>query len=135
VRGVASLARAAAIAVFGTLALYLVIIADQGGSNAGRVAVVAVFLAGCGMLAWLGSMGSIEPPRRTVWLIAVSSGLWSAALISLFSIGLLLLVAAVLATVAAVRLTRVPGARPSVLGLMAALTLPPLALIGGIALS
>jgi hypothetical protein len=133
-RGVAP-ARAAAIAVFGILVLYLVIIAGQGWSNAGRVAIVSVFLGGCGTMAWLGTVGSIAPPRRTLSLIAASAGLWSAAVISLFSIGIVILVAAILATVATVRATGDPGARPSVPATFAALTLPPLTLIGGIALS
>jgi hypothetical protein len=101
----------------------------------GRVAVVSVFLAGCGTLAWLGSVGSIAPPLRTVWLVTASSGLWSAALISMLSIGIVILAAAILATVAAVRAAGDPEARPSVPATIAALTLPPLALIGGIALS
>jgi hypothetical protein len=91
---------AAAIA-FSTCALYVAIIVTQGEAEGARVVVVAVYLAGLGVCALVGA--SRTRPDRVILLGVATGGLIGAAIVSLFSIGLLLLVAGVFALVAWMR--------------------------------
>jgi hypothetical protein len=91
---------AAAIA-FSTCALYVAIIVTQGEAEVARVVVVAVYLAGLGVCALVGA--SRTRPDRVILLGVATGGLIGAAIVSLFSIGLLLLVAGVFALVAWMR--------------------------------
>jgi hypothetical protein len=91
----------AAVIAFATCALYVALIVSQGDAEIGRVAFVAVYVAGLGACALIGAMRT--RPDRVILLGIASGGLIGAAIISLFSIGLLLLVAGVFALVAWMR--------------------------------
>jgi hypothetical protein len=91
-------ATVAAVLTFATAALYLAIIISQGDVDTGVTIGVTAYLVGLGMAALVGAVR----PRadRVIPLGIASGGLVGAAVVSLFSIGLLLLVAGIFALVA-----------------------------------
>jgi hypothetical protein len=91
----------AAVIVLSTCALYVAIIVSQGEVEVVPLVVIAAYLAGLGVCALVGA--SRTRPDRVIPLGVATGGLIGAAIISLFSIGLLLLVAAVFALVAWMR--------------------------------
>jgi hypothetical protein len=91
---------AAAIAI-ATCALYVAIIVSQGEVEVIRLVVVAAYVAGLGVCALVGA--SRTRPDRVILLGVATGGLIGLAILSLFSIGLLLLVAGVFALVAWMR--------------------------------
>ena len=91
----------AAVIAFATCALYVALIVSQGEAEIVRVAFVAVYVAALGACALVGALRT--RPDRVIPLGVASGGLIGAAIISLFSIGLLLLVAGVFALVAWMR--------------------------------
>lgn len=80
---------------FATTALYVVVIVSQGEVKAIPVIVIATSLAGLGVCALVGGLRT--RPDRVIPLGVATGGLIGAAIVSLFSIGLLLLVAGVFA--------------------------------------
>lgn len=113
-----------AVIAFATCALYVALIVSQGEAEIVRVAFVAVYVAGLGACALIGAMRTRSD--RVIPLGVASGGLIGAAIISLFSIGLLLLVAGVFALVAWMRAGVGASSRDQLLGgiggLIAALT-------------
>lgn len=99
-RGSLSAAIAAGI-TFVTVALYIALIVSQGEVDVAGVVVIATYLAGLGACALAGAVRTL--PDRVIPLGIASGGLLGAAVVSLFSIGLLLLVAGVFALVAWMR--------------------------------
>ena len=91
----------AATIAFATCALYVGIIVSQGAAEVIRVVVVAAYVAGLGVCALVGA--SRTRPDRVILLGVATGGLIGLAIVSLFSIGLLLLVAGVFALVAWMR--------------------------------
>jgi hypothetical protein len=91
-------AAVAAGVTFATATIYVAIIVSQGEHDIVGVILITAFIAGLGMAALAGAMrpGS----DRVIPLGIASGGLLGAAVVSLFSIGLLLLVAGVFALVA-----------------------------------
>jgi hypothetical protein len=104
----------AAVIAFATCALYVALIVSQGDAEIGRVAFVAVYVAGLGACALIGAMRTRSD--RVIPLGIASGGLIGAAIISLFSIGLLLLVAGVFALVAWMRAGVGASSRDQLLG-------------------
>jgi hypothetical protein len=91
----------AAVIVFSTCALYVAIIVSQGEVEIVPVVVITAYLAGLGVCALVGA--SRTRPGRVIPLGVATGGLIGLAIVSLFSIGLLLLVAGVFALVAWMR--------------------------------
>ena len=104
----------AAVIAFATCALYVALIVSQGEAEIVRVAFVAVYVAALGACALVGALRT--RPDRVIPLGVASGGLIGAAIISLFSIGLLLLVAGVFALVAWMRAGVGASARDQLLG-------------------
>jgi hypothetical protein len=88
----------AAVIAFSTCALYVAIIVSQGDVEVVGVVVISAFIAGLGGCALVGGMRT--RPDRVIPLGVATGGLFGVAIASLFSIGLLLLVAGVFALVA-----------------------------------
>lgn len=86
---------------FVTAAVYVVIIVSQGGVDIGLTIVVTAYIVGLGVAALAGA--TRPDPDRVIPLGIASGGLIGAAVVSLFSIGLLLFVAGVLALAAWIR--------------------------------
>ena len=83
---------------FVTVGLYIALIVSQGEVELAGVVTIAIYLAGLGACALAGAVR--RGPDRVVPLGIATGGLIGAAVVSLFSIGLLLLVAGVFALVA-----------------------------------
>ena len=83
---------------FVTVGFYIALIVSQGEAELAGVVVIAIYLAGLGACALVGAVR--RGPDRVIPLGIASGGLVGAAIVSLFSIGLLLLVAGVFALVA-----------------------------------
>lgn len=79
--------------------LYLVIIANEGNGWSGRVAFVATLIAAAAACALIGSTRTTAPARLP-WLAVATGALASLGYLGLFSIGLGLLIAGVLAGIA-----------------------------------
>jgi hypothetical protein len=83
---------------FATAAVYLAVIVSQEPHDLVGSIVIAAWIVGLGVAA---AIGATRPsPDRVIPLGAATGGLVGAAIVSLFSIGLLLLVAGVFALVA-----------------------------------
>lgn len=104
----------AAALTFATTALYAVVIVSQAEVKAVSVTVIATYLAGLGACALMGAMRT--RPDRVIPLGIASGGLIGAAIVSLFSIGLLLLVAGIFALVAWMRAGVGASSRDQLLG-------------------
>jgi hypothetical protein len=91
----------AAAITFSTCALYVALIVSQGDVEVVRVVVVAAYIAGLGLCALVGA--SRTRPDRVIPLGVATGGLIGLAIVSLFSIGLLLLGAGIFALVAWMR--------------------------------
>src|SRR5262245_17747374 len=106
-----------AFIAFLTAVGYLVVIVSQGDVDAPAAALVAGWIVGLGMCALLG--GLRLGPERVIALGAATGGLFGAAVLALFSIGALLLVAAISALVAWIRAGAEVPARQNQLGALA----------------
>jgi hypothetical protein len=104
----------AAVIAFCTCALYIVLIFSQGEVEIVPVIVVVAYIAALGACALVGAMRT--RPDRVIPLGVASGGLIGAAIISLFSIGILLLVAGVFALFAWMRAGVGASARDQLLG-------------------
>jgi len=91
----------AAGVAFATAAVYIAIIVSEGGDDIVGAIVIAAWIVGLGVAALRGA--SREHSDRVIPLGIATGGLVGAAIVSLFSIGLLLLVAGVFALVAWMR--------------------------------
>jgi hypothetical protein len=98
-RPISSPSLIAALIAFADDALYILLIRSQGNAQDARVMFVAVFIASEAVVA-LGAALVDTPAVRTVLLGAASGGLLALGLLGLFSIGLPLVVAGLLTTVA-----------------------------------
>ena len=107
-------ATVAAVIAFSTCALYVAIIVSQGDVEVVPVIVIAAYFAGLGVCALAGATRT--RPDRVILLGVATGGLVGAAIISLFSIGLLLLVAGVFGLVAWMRAGVGASARDQLLG-------------------
>jgi hypothetical protein len=127
---------AAAIAAAVDVA-YVWIIASQGGPTDGaRVAFVALAIAGAAACAGIGATRA-SPPGRLPWLGAATGALVGLGILGLFSIGLPLMVAGILAMVAWLTTSASAGRghrRERTLAAAAALAAP-VVLVAGIALT
>ena len=94
-------ATVAAVITFSICALYVAIIVSQGEVEVARVVMVAAYLIGLAVCALVGA--SRTRPDRVILLGVATGGLIGLAIVSLFSIGLLLLAAGVFALVAWMR--------------------------------
>jgi hypothetical protein len=83
---------------FATAAVYLAVIVSEDPHDIVGSIVIAVWIVGLGVIAVIGA--TRPSPDRVIPLGAATGGLVGAAIVSLFSIGLLLLVAGVFALVA-----------------------------------
>jgi hypothetical protein len=104
----------AAVISFSTCALYVGLIVSQGEAEIVPVIVVVAYVAALGACALVGAMRT--RPDRVIPLGVATGGLIGAAIISLFSIGILLLVAGVFALVAWMRAGVGASARDQLLG-------------------
>jgi hypothetical protein len=104
----------AAVIALSTCALYVAIIVSQGEVEVVPLVVIAVYLAALGVCALVGA--SRTRPDRVIPLGVATGGLIGAAIISLFSIGVLLLAAGVFALVAWMRAGVGASARDQLLG-------------------
>ncbi len=86
---------------FATVGLYISLIVSQGEGDVAGVVAIAIYLAGLGGCALAGAVRT--GPDRVIPLGFATGGLVGAAVVSLLSIGLLLLVAGVFALVAWIR--------------------------------
>jgi hypothetical protein len=95
-------ALAATAATVATIVVYRLLISQQSTGDSARVAVVTILLLG---FAGLAALGAIAPRRRlrVGALTASAIGLFVFGFLALFSIGLLLMLAALLAAIAVVR--------------------------------
>ena len=107
-------ATVAAGLTFATAAGYVAIIISQGDVDIGVTIGVTAYLAGLGVAALAGAKR--PRPDRVIPLGIASGGLVGAAVVSLFSIGLLLLVAGVFAVVAWTRAGVGASSRDQLLG-------------------
>jgi len=107
-------AAVAAGLTFATAAVYVGIIISQGDVDVGVVVVVTAYLVGIGVAALAGA--SRSRPDRVIPLGIASGGLIGAAVVSLFSIGLLLLVAGIFALAAWMRAGVGASSRDQLLG-------------------
>ena len=94
--------------------MYVAIIVTQEENEIGRVIVVTALIAGLGVAALVGATRA--GPDRVIPLGIASGGLVGAAVVSLFSIGLLLLVAGIFALVAWTRAGVGASSRDQLLG-------------------
>ena len=92
----------------------MAVIISQGDVDIGVAIGVTVYLSGLGVAALVGGMRA--GPDRVIPLGIASGGLMGAAVVSLFSIGLLLLVAGVFALVAWTRAGVGASSRDQLLG-------------------
>ena len=102
---------AAAIAL-GTAIAYVILVSAEEGNDGLVVILVVAMIVGAAVAAWRGA--SVTDPVRKRALLGVASGvLLSLGTLAIFSIGLLLLVAGIVSTVAWVRamVTRGQGGR------------------------
>lgn len=99
---------------FATAVVYVALIVSQGEFETGRVILVTALIIGLGVAALAGAMRA--EPDRVIPLGIASGGLVGAAVVSLFSIGLLLLVAGVFALVAWMRAGVGASSRDQLLG-------------------
>jgi hypothetical protein len=90
-----------ACVAFLTAIVYVVVIVSQGDVDVPAAALVACWIVGLGVCALLGGLRA--GPERVIALGAATGGLFGAAVLALFSIGALLLVAAIFALVAWMR--------------------------------
>jgi hypothetical protein len=104
----------AAAITFATCALYVVIIVSQGDVEVVPVTVIAAYVAALGACALAGGLRT--DPDRVILLGIATGGLIGAAVVSLFSIGLLLLVAGLFALAAWMRAGVGASARDQLLG-------------------
>src|SRR5262245_10886669 len=104
---------------FLTVVVYVVVIVSQGDVDAPAAALVAGWIVGLGVCALLG--GLRVGPERVIALGAATGGLFGAAVLALFSIGALLLVAAIFALVAWMRAGAEVPTRQNQLGAFAGL--------------
>ena len=104
----------AAVITFCICGLYVGIIVSQGEVEVVAAVVIAAYLAGLGACALVGA--SRTRPDRVILLGVATGGLFGVAILSLFSIGLLLLVAGVFALVAWTRAGVGASARDRLLG-------------------
>lgn len=86
---------------FAIVGLYVAIIVSQGEADLGGVIVIAAYIAGLGVCALVG--GTRPRSDRVIPLGIATGGLIGAAIVSLLSIGLLLLAAGVFALAAWMR--------------------------------
>lgn len=91
----------AGIVATGTAALYVGWIVAQGDEDLGSIVLVTVWILGLAACAFAGAVRNA--PDRVIPLGAATVGLLGAAVVSLFSIGVLLLIAGISALVAWVR--------------------------------
>ncbi len=96
------LASIAAGIAFAMDVVYLIVIRNQGDGMGIRVLVVASLIAAAGACA-AGAARSASPDRRLVLMSGAAGGLISLGILGMFSIGLPLLIAGVLATIGAAR--------------------------------
>jgi hypothetical protein len=129
------LAVSAAVIAFATDALYLGIILSQDPVEWGRVAVIAGCILVAGAIAAVAAVAGLPRATRLLLLAIAAGGLLTLGYLGLFSIGLPLLVAGILSSVAWQRVwaeTGPAGARPvlpSALGFLAAALVPLAAVI------
>jgi hypothetical protein len=105
---------------FATAAVYLAVIVSQESHDLVGSIVIAAWIVGLGAAASVGATRS--SPDRVIPLGAATGGLVGAAVLSLFSIGLLLLVAGVFALVAWTRASVGASRRDQLLGGIAGVT-------------
>ena len=97
--------------------VYVVVIVSQGDVDVPAAALVAGWIVGLGVCALLGGLRA--GPERVIALGAATGGLFGAAVLALFSIGALLLVAAIFALVAWIRAGADVSTRQNQLGALA----------------
>lgn len=107
-------ATVASLIAFSTCALYVAIIVSQTEVEVLRVVAVAAYVAGLGACALVGGLST--RPDRVIPLGVATGGLIGLGIVSLFSIGLLLLVAGVFALVAWMRAGVGAASRDQLLG-------------------
>jgi hypothetical protein len=91
----------AAVVAFATAAVYLTVIVSQEETDIIGAVVIAAWIVGLAAAALVGARRA--RPDRVIPLGVATGGLWGAAIVSLFSIGILLLVAGIFALVAWMR--------------------------------
>jgi hypothetical protein len=91
----------AAGVTFATAAVYVGVIVAQGSADVAQTVVVTAWILALGACALVGGLRTA--PDRVIPLGAASGGLIGAAILSLFSIGALLLVAGILALLSWIR--------------------------------
>jgi hypothetical protein len=116
----AAAAFAAAAVTFATAAVYLLLIVSQGEAHVVGVALVTAWILGLGVMALVGALR--PSPDRVIALGAATGGLIGAAVISLFSIGGLLLVAGILSLASWIRAGAAASRREQLLGGLAGVT-------------
>ena len=99
---------------FATVAVYVAVIVSQGDVDVASVIAIATYLAGLGACALVGAIRT--RPDRVIPLGIASGGLVGAAVVSLFSIGLLLLAGGIFALVAWTRAGLGASRRDQLLG-------------------
>jgi hypothetical protein len=99
---------------FAIVVLYIALIVWQGEADVTSVIVIATYIAGLGACALTGAVRT--RPDRVIPLGIATGGLVGAAIVSLFSIGLLLLMAGVFALVAWMRAGVGASSRDQLLG-------------------
>ena len=97
--------------------VYVVVIVSQGDVDVPAAALVAAWIVGLGVCALFGGLRA--GPERVIALGAATGGLFGAAVLALFSIGALLLIAAIFALVAWIRAGVDVPARQNQLGALA----------------
>jgi hypothetical protein len=99
---------------FATAAVYVGLIVSQGSADVAATVVIAAWILALGACALVGGLRTA--PDRVIPIGAATGGLIGAAVLSLFSIGALLLVAGILALLAWIRAGVEASPRQQMLG-------------------
>jgi phosphate/sulfate permease len=99
---------------FATASVYVGVIVAQGSADVAQTVVVTVWILALGACALVG--GVRTTPDRVIPLGAASGGLIGAAILSLLTMGVLLLVAGILALISWIRSGVEASPRDQVLG-------------------
>jgi hypothetical protein len=102
---------------FVTAVVYVLVIVAQGDADVLAAALVTAWIVGLGSCALIGGLRTA--PDRVIALGAATGGMFGAAVLSLSSIGALLLIAGVCALLAWMRACAEASARQNQLGALA----------------
>src|SRR5882762_4655875 len=134
-RGTAALIWGSVVLVLAVFVAYLLLIRGQGDTPPDSVAVVPFVSGYLLLMAVLMWLATLDQPRlatlRPAMLAAAAGGLLLLGIFAMFSIGLPIFLAGVLASIAAIRVLADRNSRKALLSEMAAAVIAVTVLVGG----